>query len=215
MPRPALENVRSSLGSDAPDSAGSDLARTLAGLLDRLEQREQDAGTHAREVATLAVEIARRLGLSADETEEIRLGALLHDVGKLAVPDEILAKPGPLTEREWELMREHPSVGEAVLQPLLDRNGDCPATFVRTVLTIVRWHHERWDGDGYPDRLAAKEIPLGARIVAVADAFQAMLERRPYRSALSREDAIAEVAREAGRQFDPDSVASLLAVAVD
>jgi HD-GYP domain-containing protein (c-di-GMP phosphodiesterase class II) len=213
MARPALENVRSSLASAAPDPVRPDLAGTLAKLIERLEEREHDAARHARDVAALAVDIAERIGLSGDETQQIRVGALLHDIGKLAVPDEILSKPGPLTEREWALMRGHPSVGEAVLEPIFGRNGGVAIAFARAVLMIVRSHHERWDGDGYPDRLAADEIPLGARIVAVADAFQAMIERRPYRNARSREDAMAEVVREAGRQFDPESVASLLAVA--
>ena len=213
MAQPALESVRRSLASAAADSARTDLALTLATLIERLEEREHEAARHARDVAALAVEIAERIGLSVDETQQIRLGALLHDIGKLAVPDEILSKPGPLTEREWTLMRAHPSAGEAVLEPILERNGGAATACARAVLMIVRWHHERWDGDGYPDRLAADEIPVGARIVAVADAFQAMVERRPYRDARSREDAMAEVVREAGRQFDPATVDSLLAVA--
>jgi HD-GYP domain-containing protein (c-di-GMP phosphodiesterase class II) len=210
----ALRNLDDSLPAppSIPESARGRLRRALGALMEELERRERDATGHAREVAELAVEIASRLGLSADEIRQIRLGALLHDVGKLAVPDDILAKPGPLTEDEWALMREHPSAGERFLEPLLERSGAVTAAGVRTVLAIVRWHHERWDGAGYPDRLAGDEIPLGARIVAVADALRAMTERRPYRSALSPEAALAEVSREAGRQFDP-SVASVVIAA--
>jgi putative nucleotidyltransferase with HDIG domain len=209
VPHPALVTLRHSLPA-ASDSLDPDLARTLAGLIDRLDEREPHAGRHAREVASLAVEIAERLGLTPDEAHQIRLGALLHDIGKLAVPGEILSKPGPLSASEWTLMREHPTAGEAVLDPILRGHG---RACMRAVLTIVRWHHERWDGEGYPDRLVAREIPLGARIVGVADAFRAMIERRPYREARSYDDAISELVREAGRQFDPESVASLLAVA--
>ena len=214
MARLAVDNVGSSLDRDdgsAPDRGR--LARSLAALIERLEDREHDASGHARDVAALSVQIASHLGMSPDETRLIRLGALLHDVGKLAVPDEILAKPGPLDDGEWEVMREHPSAGERVLEPLLSGSAAVNQRCIETVLAIVRWHHERWDGRGYPDRLAGDAIPLGARIVAVADAFQAMIERRPYRDALSRRDALQEVTREAGRQFDPLPVASLVDVA--
>ena len=210
MPHAALENVRKSLAAEPTSgSARSRLARALAELIERLEAREHDTSGHSRDVAALAGEIASRLGVPGDEARQIRLGALLHDIGKLTVPDEILTKRGPLTDDEWELMREHPSAGEQVLEPLLRDSGALTVECVRTVLEIVRWHHERWDGAGYPDRLAEEAIPLGARIVAVADAFQAMIERRPYRSARSRLEAVAELSREAGRQFDP-SVAELI-----
>ncbi len=212
----ALEtNVRHSLPSpaSASRSACGQLVRTLASLIDRLEQRERYATRHARDVAALSVKIAARLGLLPDEVRQVRLGALLHDVGKLSVPDGILSKPGPLSTGEWSVMREHPGAGERTLAPLLRHSEAVDEGSVENVLSIVRWHHERWDGRGYPDGLAGDEIPLGARIVAVADAYQAMRERRPYRSALSREDALAELARESGGQFDPTAVALLLAVA--
>ena len=187
------------------------LVRALASLIAQLQAWERDATDHAREVAALSVDLALRVGVVSDEIRQIRLGALLHDVGKLAVPDEILAKPGPLDVGEWELMRRHPGAGERYLEPVLERSEAVTHGCVETVLAIVRSHHERWDGRGYPDRLAGEEIPLGARIVAVADAFQAMTERRPYRSPLSRTAALAELSREAGRQFDPSLVSLLTA----
>jgi HD-GYP domain-containing protein (c-di-GMP phosphodiesterase class II) len=199
------------VGLWVPASERGRLVRALATLIRQLDAWERDATVHAREVAALSVELASRLGLAVDEVRQIRLGALLHDVGKLAVPDEILAKPGPLDVGEWELMRRHPRAGERVLEPMLECSEAVTDACVETVLAIVRFHHERWDGDGYPDRLAGESIPLGARIVAVADAFQAMTERRPYRAPRSRAEALAELERGAGRQFDPKLVQLLAA----
>src|SRR5205823_11761592 len=124
----------------------------------------------------LAVAIGRRLGLRTSELADVELGALLHDVGKLEVPETILSKPSSLDELEWRAMRRHVESGERLLRRVVD----LPA-----VLAIVRWHHERWDGDGYPDGKRGEQIPLAARIVAVADAFQAMIEPRPYRRELN------------------------------
>jgi HD-GYP domain-containing protein (c-di-GMP phosphodiesterase class II) len=120
--------------------------------------------------------------------------AELHDVGKIAIPEEILHKPGPLDELEWELMRKHTLIGERIL-------GAAPA--MAPIAAAVRWSHERWDGAGYPDGIAGEEIPLAARIVFVCDAYDAMRTSRPYRRAISREQAIAELRRGAGSQFDP------------
>ena len=128
---------------------------------------------------------------------------MLHDIGKVRVPESILNKPGPLDEAEWEIMRTHPEIGERILRPISSLNA---------ILPIVRHHHERWDGDGYPDRLAERAIPTGARIVAVCDAYRAMTENRPYRRSLSQERAWLELERGAGRQFDPDCVGALMRV---
>jgi len=172
-------------------------------LIDQLEARERDASGHACDVARLAVELASGLDLPPSDVRRIQLGAVVHDVGKLAVPRAILVKPGPLCESEWELMRLHPTAGEQFLGPVFDSRTALTDACMETVRAIVRWHHERWDGRGYPDGLRGDAIPLCARIVAVADAFQAMIERRPYRRTLSREQALAELEREAGHQFDP------------
>jgi two-component system, cell cycle response regulator len=174
--------------------------RTSAGrqskdvLLRALAERHPELGDHTNEVADLAEAVARRLGLHAEEVEDVRHAAELHDVGKVAVPDAILAKPGPLDEDEWSFIRRHTIIGERIVAaaPALSR-----------VATLVRASHERWDGAGYPDNLAGEAIPLGARIVAVADAFDAMTAARPYSVPQPPEEALAELRRCSGTQFDP------------
>jgi two-component system cell cycle response regulator len=173
-------------------------------VVHRLMETSGYPDEHAAAVAELAILIAERLHLQAEEVRAIVLGALLHDIGKLSIDERILAKPGPLDEDEWRDVQRHPDEGERLLDGVL----------AREVLAIVRSHHERWDGRGYPDALAEAEIPLGARIVAVADAYRAMLEERPYRDAVPPSEALVEVKREAGTQFDPDCVAALLQVVV-
>jgi putative nucleotidyltransferase with HDIG domain len=180
-----------------------DEAQRLADLADRLELKDGYAGEHTTAVSRLAVAIAAKLGLGDEECRRVALGALLHDVGKLSVPDRILTKPGPLNELEWAAMRRHAASGERLLVHILD---------LPDVLAVVRSHHERWDGDGYPDGKQGTEIPLAARIVAVADAFQAMIEPRPYRPPRTRGRAVRELVAEAGCQFDPTCVDALLAV---
>jgi putative nucleotidyltransferase with HDIG domain len=151
-------------------------------------------------VSRLAVAIARRLGLRNEDLDHVELGALLHDVGKLEVPEGILSKPETLDEDEWSAMRRHAESGEELLHQVLDSPP---------VLEIVRSHHERWDGCGYPDGKKGDQIPLAARIVAVADAFQAMIEPRPYRRRRTRAAALAEIRANAGSQFDPQCVKAL------
>ena len=175
----------------------------LAGLVDRLELKEGYAGEHTAAVSGLALAIATELKLGPDERRCVELGALLHDVGKLSIPDRVLTKPGPLNELEWAAMRRHAALGERLLAHILDQAD---------VLAIVRSHHERWDGSGYPDGKSGEDIPLSARIVAVADAFQAMIEARPYRAPRTRVSALEEIASESGRQFDPACVEALRAV---
>jgi diguanylate cyclase (GGDEF)-like protein len=176
--------------------------RTMAALLEALAQREPDLQAHLEGVSALAVETGRMLGLRRDELDELARAAQLHDLGKLAVPDEILQKPGPLDEREWAFIRQHTIVGERILRA-------SPA--LRSVATVVRSSHEHWDGSGYPDGLAGEEIPLAARIVCACDAYDAMLSTRPYREALSPEEALNELMRLAGEQFDPGVVRVLVA----
>jgi diguanylate cyclase (GGDEF)-like protein len=176
---------------------------TLGSLSNALEAKDGYTGAHAQEVSALAVSVARRLGLTGETLQAVELGALLHDIGKIRVPESILNKPGSLTAKEWKVMRTHPEAGERILAPIAS---------LADVLPIVRGSHERWDGGGYPDGLGGDAIPIGARIVAVCDAFRAMVEPRPYRPALPRETALEELAANAGSQFDPACVEALLAV---
>jgi len=182
---------------------GNGAYRRLTALAQRLELKEGLQSEHTAAVSRLAVAVAARLGLSAEQRRQVELGALLHDIGKLTVPDRILTKPGCLNELEWAVMRRHAALGELLLVRILD---------LPDVLAVVRSHHERWDGHGYPDGKRGEGIPLLARIVAVADAFQAMIEPRPYREPLSRDAALRELAAGSGRQFDPACVDALLAV---
>ncbi|MFN8223255.1 MAG: diguanylate cyclase [Gaiellales bacterium] len=167
-----------------------------------LAARDGYTGSHSDIVQNLAVAVATRLGLSLDEIDEIKVVALLHDVGKLGIPDEVLHKRTPLTAEEWELMRTHPAIGERILEPL--------PGFER-IAAAVRHEHERWDGLGYPDGLKGDEIPLASRIVLACDAFHALVSDRPYRRALGLEAAIAELDACAGSQFDPSVIEALLA----
>jgi diguanylate cyclase (GGDEF)-like protein len=168
-------------------------------LLRALAERNPDLGEHLTTVAELAVAVAGRLGLSPAEVEQVRQAADLHDVGKVAIPDAILNKPGPLDDEEWVFMRRHTIIGERIV---------AAAPALRDVATLVRASHERHDGGGYPDGLAGEQIPLGARIVSICDAFDAMVADRPYRAARGPDAALAELERCAGTQFDPVVVAS-------
>jgi diguanylate cyclase (GGDEF)-like protein len=168
-------------------------------LVRALVESNRELGQHNDDVAELVVAVARELRLERAEIVAARRAAELHDVGKLAIPDAILDKPGPLDEQEWEFMRQHTIVGERIV---------ASATSLSDVAPIIRSSHERWDGGGYPDRLAGEAIPLGARIIAVCDAYDAMTTARPYRRAMSEADAVAELRRCAGHQFDPRVVAA-------
>jgi diguanylate cyclase (GGDEF)-like protein len=163
--------------------------------------REGAPAIHSSEVAELAAAVGVRLGLSDEDVFRVRLGGLLHDIGKIAVADSILTKPGPLTVDEWEAMRRHSIVGDELLRNFVELACACPA---------VRNHHERYDGTGYPDKLAGEEIPLAARIVAACDAYSAITTTRPYQQARSREEATAELRRGAGTHFDPTVVDALV-----
>lgn len=181
------------------DSRQSSRRQTCDVLLQVLREREPELHDHLEGVAALVVGVARRLGLSAEQVDEVARAAELHDIGKIAIPDEILHKPGPLDADEWRLMREHTVIGDRIL-------GAAPA--MRPVAAIVRSSHERFDGGGYPDGLAGTRIPLGARIVAVCDAYDAMVSERPYQGSLPHLDALTELRRCAGSQFDPQVVAA-------
>jgi diguanylate cyclase (GGDEF)-like protein/putative nucleotidyltransferase with HDIG domain len=166
-----------------------------------LTERDRYTGEHSEAVIEISAAVARNLGLREVEVERIRSAALLHDVGKVAIPDEILHKPGPLTDREWVLMREHPVIGERILSVLPGMSA---------VARIVRHEHERWDGGGYPDGLAGEDIPLGSRIIIAADTYHAITSDRPYRAGRSHAEAIEELTRCAGTQFDPTVTAALV-----
>ena len=183
--------------ASGPDRAAR--FRAAASLARAVDARDVYTGSHSQRVADLAARTARRLGLPDEEVELTRLAASLHDLGKLAIPEEILRKPGPLTEPERMVLERHPQIGFRMLESL----------GVDPVADWVLHHHERWDGSGYPDGLPGDRIPLGARIIFVADAFDAMTSERVYRRRVAPQHAIAELERCAGSQFDPEIVAAL------
>jgi len=176
---------------------------TLRSLAKALEARDDYTRGHSERVAELSLAIARELQLDEATCQLIHSGALLHDIGKIGIPDAVLLKPGSLTDEEMQTIRKHPTFGIAILGPL---------KFLGKVSELVMRHHERWDGTGYPSGLSAEEIPLASRIIAVADAYDAMTSSRPYREALSHEQAMAEIRRHEGKQHDPAVVAAFLRV---
>lgn len=180
----------------------NDLIRTITALATALEARDPHTQNHSKSVARFSVRLGRHLGLGHEELYEIHLAGLLHDIGKIAVPDEVLMKPGRLTEMEMRQVQAHVEWSWNILSPI---------TMLGSVGLIVRHHHERFDGKGYPDRLGGMDIPLGARIMAVADMFVAMTEDRPYRKGLPLEVAVAELSRVADSQVDPVLVTAFLA----
>lgn len=168
---------------------------TVSSLATALETKDDQTGDHARRVRDYAVCIARSFDPSLLDREGLVFGFLLHDVGKIGIPERILTKPGPLDPGEWEVMRRHPTLGARILDNV---------TFLqRDATDIVLYHHERWDGGGYPHRLAGEEIPVGARLFSVADTFDAMTSDRPYRKRMPIEVAIKEIDRCSASQFDP------------
>ncbi len=175
-------------------------------LLQALQERNPDLGTHLDDVGQLAEATAVKLGLSPEDAEQARATGELHDVGKVAIPDAILNKPGPLDDSEWEFIRRHSEIGERIV---------AAAPALREVAPLVRSTHERWDGTGYPDRLSAHAIPLASRIVAVCDAYDAMITDRPYQRAMNPAQALQELRRCAGVQFDPDVVEAFGLVLLD
>jgi putative nucleotidyltransferase with HDIG domain len=180
--------------------------RSLEAFSTALDFKDNDTGGHSQRVALFAREVAGRMGLAGRELEVITQGALLHDIGKIAVPDRILRKPGKLTDDEWTTMREHPETGFRMLKTIQIPDA---------IATIVRQHHERFDGTGYPNRLAGPGISLGARIFAVADYYDALTSNRPYRKAQPIERVVDDIRHAAGSQFDPAVVEVFLAIPED
>ena len=174
------------------------IVRSLAAAVDI---RDRYTHSHSQFVSTLARAVARHMGLTASAINEITIGALLHDVGKIGVPDAILTKEGSLTQEEWESIKQHPVLGKTIIEQ---------APELRSVVPLVLHHQERFDGTGYPARLKGEDIPLGARIIAAADAYHAIRSDRPYRSGRTHDEAVPELQRCAGTQFDPAVVAALL-----
>jgi len=170
---------------------------TMASLMEAVEAKDPYTRGHTDRVVELAVSLARAVGVSGKELRDIKRAAALHDVGKIAVPEAVIRKPGRLSPEELALMQKHPAKGESILGPL---------RFLNAAKPIIRHHHERYDGGGYPDGLKGKAIPLGARILAIADAYDAMTSNRPYRKAMTPAEALAEIEANAGKQFDPELV---------
>lgn len=167
---------------------------TLETLARVVDGKDTYTHAHTHAVRYYALAIGREMDLSPGQLHTLGQAASLHDIGKIAVPDAILLKPARLTPEEFRLVQKHPVVGEEILAPL---------GFLTKALPLIRHHHERWDGKGYPDGLAADAIPLGARILIVADSFEAMTSRRPYRPKMKVDEALAEIERHKGTQFDP------------
>ena len=178
--------------------ANQQLARaydaTLEGWAVALEMRDQETKGHADRVERLTMRLVAELGVPQDQWEHVRRGTLLHDIGKMVVPDAILQKPGPLTDDEWEVMRMHPQKARDMLGTI---------EFLVPALDIPYCHHERWDGTGYPQGLAGEQIPLVARIFAVVDVYDALTSNRPYRPGWTHEKAVAHIREQAGQHFDP------------
>jgi len=168
--------------------------KTIEGWAHALHLRDKETEAHTRRVTELTLILARQIGLSEDELLQIRRGAILHDIGKVAIPDNILLKPGPLTELEWKLMRQHPSIAVEMLQPI---------AYLAPALAIPHSHHEKWDGSGYPAGLAGEQIPIPARIFAIVDVYDALTSNRPYRQAWPQAQVLEYLHLQAGRHFDP------------
>lgn len=175
---------------------------TVGVLADAVELQDSYTAEHANEVAELAVRVGERLGMRGSELDRLRYGALLHDVGKIGIPGELLRKPGPLTPEERERMNEHTAIGARMLKRI---------PFLAPVAPLVRSAHERYDGSGYPDGLAGAEIPRAAMVISTCDAYHAMTSDRSYRPAMPHEAAIAELEANSGTQFDPEVAAALIA----
>jgi putative two-component system response regulator len=200
-PAELLARVRANLRLSRALTRLENTRDVLVALASAVDAKDPMTEHHCGRVAKAALELAALAGLQEDAIEAVGYGAVLHDVGKIGIPEAVLGKPGLLTDEERAEMQRHPVIGAAILQPL--RLGTL-------VGPIVRGHHERWDGTGYPDRLRGEQIPLGARIVAVVDAYDAMTHDRPYRRALGADEARAELLRHRGTQFDPALVDLLL-----
>ncbi|MCR4433167.1 MAG: GAF domain-containing protein [Caldiserica bacterium] len=177
---------------------------TIEGWSRALDLRDKETEGHTQRVTELTLRLAREMGISDEELIHLRRGALLHDIGKMGIPDHILLKPGPLTEEEWEIMRKHPQYAYEMLSPI---------EYLRPALDIPYCHHEKWDGTGYPRGLKGEQIPLAARIFAVVDVWDALTSDRPYRGAWPKEKALEYIREQSGKHFDPKVVELFLEIA--
>jgi HD-GYP domain-containing protein (c-di-GMP phosphodiesterase class II) len=177
-------NIELSLAYDA----------TIEGLTRALDLRDKETEEHTRRVSDTTVKLAVYLGVSDTNLIHIRRGAILHDIGKVAIPDRILLKPGPLAEDEWQIMRRHPGIAVDLLSSI---------SYLAQALEIPHWHHEKWDGTGYPDHLRGEMIPFSARLFALVDVYDALTSNRPYRSAWSKQKTLQYIESQSGKHFDP------------
>jgi response regulator RpfG family c-di-GMP phosphodiesterase/signal transduction histidine kinase len=189
--------------SDLVDQQRSLFLSTVKSLVSAIDAKDEYTRHHSTRVTEFTLKIAAKMNFSEKESSDLELAALLHDVGKIAVPENILNKPGKLTDQEFALIKEHPARGESILRPVIE---------LKNITHVVRAHHEHYDGSGYPDGLKGREIPLGARIMAVADAYDSITSERPYRKAASHRFAVKEIIRCSGAQFDPEVVEHFLEV---
>jgi len=186
-----ISNVELNLAYDA----------TIEGLSRALDLRDKETEEHTRRVTDITLKLASTLGVAERDMIHIRRGAILHDIGKVAIPDQILFKRGPLLDEEWTVMRRHPDIAMQLLSPV---------TYLAQALDIPHWHHEKWDGTGYPDRLAGERIPFFARLFAFADVYDALTSDRPYRRAWRKSDAIQYIDEQSGKHFDPQIAPAFL-----
>jgi len=174
---------------------------TIDGWSRTLDLRDKETEGHTRRVTDITLRLAASMGMNDSDLIHVRRGATLHDIGKVAIPDDILFKPGPLTYREWETMRQHPAYAVELLSPI---------SYLVPAMEIPHWHHEKWDGSGYPDHLAGDDIPFSARLFALADVYDALTSNRPYRSAWSKQDTVEYIEIQSGKHFDPNLVPEFL-----
>jgi HD-GYP domain-containing protein (c-di-GMP phosphodiesterase class II) len=201
----ALERAQRTRAEHALGQLNEAYGATVVALSAALELRDDQTGGHAERVARLALDLARAFEPRLAHERELEYGFLLHDLGKIGIPDAILLKPGPLTDDERAVIRTHPGLGERIVSRITSLGGHAR--------DVIACHHERWDGAGYPAGLAGEEIPLSARIFALADSWDAMTNDRPYRAALSFETAAQEIEAGRGGQFDPELVDPFLELA--
>ncbi len=199
----SAEKARSRDLESALDELRETYVATMTSLAQVVEAKDSTTRGHLDRTQTYGMALARKIDPELASLPEVSYGFFLHDIGKVGIPERVLCKPGPLDDMEWAVMREHPAIGAQIVQPI---------RFLAGAVEIVRSHHERWDGAGYPRGLRGEEIPLAARVFAVADCFDAMTSDRPYRLALPVRVAMDEIAAGAGSQFDPAVVEAFFAI---